>query len=430
MNIVDIKLHGHLKEKISGNFKFATDNLGEAMRSIELNSNRKFFKYLLEMDQKGCKYEVLVNQRKLKFEKPLNNINDKDLIKNIENSELMMKYENLETIDIVPVIEGGDDILGIILGVVLIIAGLTIPGIGFAFGAALVIGGLGLLAAGVINLLSKPPDFEDFREIDGQTGRTSYLFNGPTNTIREGGPVSLLYGRLLVGSQVIAANYNIKYKSAGFDPKTLPQLFVDVSDVANYVFYSYDKDGNLVGTIINPQNETLGSIEEGDWTNEPHYYWLDSADGKSGPKFYYTKPLGTISTVTADVAQSYKAFYGPPWSSSRFPKDPNLGNPNYVLSASLGRIAPYPEDELIQNYLKGSNSPYGYYDLGFQITNNKLRDKGGEIIYQYNMIYLHYDNNYKIVRQIYGYAFLFPGTDKTYNINIPANIDFIFGEKF
>jgi hypothetical protein len=59
-----------------------------------------------------------------------------------------------------------------------------------------------LLVAGVSNLLTPTPKFEDVREIEGG-GKPSYMFSGPQNTVREGGPVFVGYGRLLVGSHVI-----------------------------------------------------------------------------------------------------------------------------------------------------------------------------------------------------------------------------------
>ena len=49
------------------------------------------------------------------------------------------------------------------------------------------------------------PEFGDFREIEGG-GRRSYLFSGPENTVREGGPVFIGYGRLMVGSQVVQSS--------------------------------------------------------------------------------------------------------------------------------------------------------------------------------------------------------------------------------
>jgi hypothetical protein len=97
--------------------------------------------------------------------------------------------------------------LTVVIGVALIWVG----GVGLLAGAGwssmygmAVVAGIGLVAAGVANLLTPDPEFDDFREIEGG-GRAPYTFSGPQNVIREGGPVFVGYGRLLVGSQVIQA---------------------------------------------------------------------------------------------------------------------------------------------------------------------------------------------------------------------------------
>jgi predicted phage tail protein len=42
-------------------------------------------------------------------------------------------------------------------------------------------------------------------------GGKSYLFDGPTNTAGEGGPIPIGYGRLLIGSKTISATYIPNY---------------------------------------------------------------------------------------------------------------------------------------------------------------------------------------------------------------------------
>lgn len=205
--LVEVKLHGVLGEQMKrSTWNLAVNTLGEACHAINTLTKKCFFKQLLENDKKNIKYEVLINQRKLVFEKKFDTKN----IEQIKQSELCARYDDLETIDIVPVLEFADEdtmsIITIIVGVVLVIVGIfTSP---FGVGFALVIAGLGLIAAGVINLLSQPPQFEQFREISGG-GRVSYLFAGPVNTVGEGGPVPLVYGRLLTGSHVISASYEV-----------------------------------------------------------------------------------------------------------------------------------------------------------------------------------------------------------------------------
>jgi predicted phage tail protein len=75
-------------------------------------------------------------------------------------------------------------------------------------GAALIAAGIGLLAAGISALLMEPPMMDDLRTIQGATS-SSYLFNGPVNISREGGPVPVCYGELLVGSQTLSAYYDV-----------------------------------------------------------------------------------------------------------------------------------------------------------------------------------------------------------------------------
>ena len=213
-NLTHITLHGSLGESVGTTWKLAVESVGEAMRAIQCNSYGRFYRHLLEKDKEGIKYQLLINKRPYISAEPLS----KENIHNIVNSELVMKNNNLRSIDIVPVIVGADEgTLGVIFGIVLIIVGaiLTFTGAGSPLGVPIMMAGLGLLAAGVSVLLSSPPKFEDFREIDGSTGKTSYLFNGPQNTTNECWPVPVGYGQLLCGSQVVSASYVISDYTIG-----------------------------------------------------------------------------------------------------------------------------------------------------------------------------------------------------------------------
>jgi predicted phage tail protein len=210
-NLVEVNLLGDLGNVVGKNWKLAVNSVSEAIRFIEYNSKKRLYRYLLEKDKQGVKYRILINQREFLSEKPLT----LDNLEGLRNCELVANIENLKTIDIIPVIEGaGGGGAAVILGVLLVIIGITIAivfsetGIGVPLGVGIAIAGLGLIAAGVTVLLSQPPKFEPFQQIEAG-GNASYLFNGPQNVSREGGPVPVGYGRLLVGSQVIAASYDI-----------------------------------------------------------------------------------------------------------------------------------------------------------------------------------------------------------------------------
>tara|TARA_R110002012_G_scaffold236592_1_gene410329 strand:+ start:822 stop:1592 length:771 start_codon:yes stop_codon:yes gene_type:complete len=207
-NLTKVTLHGILAEQMPrAEWKLAVKSVGEAMNGIHANT-KNFFHTLLENDKKNIKYRVLINDQDFVIEEG----KDPNTKEGLLASELVIKRDGIKTIDIVPVLEGAGgslgDIFSIVAGVILFSAGMgwiatpLLMGAGAGIQAALILGGLGLIVAGVTNLLTDMPKFGDFREIEGG-GAKSYLFNGPENTIREGGPVFVGYGRLLVGSHVI-----------------------------------------------------------------------------------------------------------------------------------------------------------------------------------------------------------------------------------
>lgn len=204
-SLATVKFHGDLGKSIGRDtWKLAVQSVGEAINAVE-NQCKILCKKLMENDKKNIKYRVLINGKDFVHD------NEKDINKfeGLETSELVMKRE-IETIDIIPVVEGagggdGADIFQTIIGAILIVVGFVLMPAFPILGPALIMAGVGLMAAGIANLLTPMPEFDDFRQIEGG-GRPSYLFSGPANVIREGGPVFIGYGQLLVGSQVIQSS--------------------------------------------------------------------------------------------------------------------------------------------------------------------------------------------------------------------------------
>jgi len=200
MNTTEINLHGVLAEQMGKKqWNLAISSVGDAIRGIQANT-KKLYQQLVENDKSNIKYRVLINKKDFLFDES----KDPNSEEGLRSSELMMKFKKLKTIDIVPVLEGADEdgksILAIIVGIALIATGIFAP-VGM-FAAPLIMGGIGLVVAGIANLLTPEPEFDDFREIEGG-GRPSYIFSGPQNTVREGGPIFVGYGRLLIGSHVV-----------------------------------------------------------------------------------------------------------------------------------------------------------------------------------------------------------------------------------
>lgn len=273
--MTEIKLHGVLGQQVGDKWRLKVKSVGEAMHAIEIMSRHKLYKYLYENDKKGIRYKVLINGRL--FKKP-----DKSFeknIKNIKNSELCINRNSLKKIDVIPVIEGADsDILSIIAGAALIAVGVIFLATGFLapLGAPLILGGIGLVAAGVINLLSQPPTFDEFR--DFKESRFSYLFDGPTNTTRVGNPVPVVYGELITGSQVISATFNL---TSTVEEAISPELFGESDSLELWLEADLGFDSIENGDTLNSsrrwndQSKNAAQV----WSNGTPPVWIESVFG-------------------------------------------------------------------------------------------------------------------------------------------------------
>lgn len=235
--MTNVTLHGEIAERVGReNWKLKVNSIKEALRAIQVLSKGKLLKYLIGAAEKSVEYKVLVNKREIligeeiSLEKP----------ESIFNSELVMINEKLETLDIVPIIKGAGGgggnsstkgILALVLGVLLIATGVFAP-VGFGLGlgtaasatlsGALIGAGLGLAVTGVTLLMMSPPKFDDFRKIQEDGSKPSYLFDGPSNILGEGGPVPVGYGTMKIGSQTVEISLNnveLDVKSTAKDVK-------------------------------------------------------------------------------------------------------------------------------------------------------------------------------------------------------------------
>lgn len=199
--LTEINIYGQLGEKIGqSQWHLMVSSVVEAFHAININSNRKFYKYLLDEGKRKAKYKILIDEEELDLpEKELSEIGEEELL----NAVNVIKIKkNIKRIDLIPVIEGGA-FVPIIVGLLMIAAGIGAE-ITITW---LVIAGLGLVMTGVAMLLAKPPDFGAMREIQQVDKKDSYLFSGPVNYLGEGGPVPIGYGQLIVGSLGIQLNY-------------------------------------------------------------------------------------------------------------------------------------------------------------------------------------------------------------------------------
>ena len=127
-----------------------------------------------------------------------------------------------QVIKIAPVIAGAGSVGRILLGAALIavsfvtfgagaLAGLGVAG---AWGSSLLFGvGASLLLGGVAQLLSPVPETPMGMD-SASDPRKSYSFSSIQNTSRQGTPVPVVYGEVIVGSVVISAGIDIAQVAA------------------------------------------------------------------------------------------------------------------------------------------------------------------------------------------------------------------------
>lgn len=191
-----IKLSGFLGKKFGRAHRLAVDSPAEAIRALSVNING-FREFLENSHKNGVAYRFLVGNEAL------------------ERSELKeslhMKHGASTTFELVPVISGAKSSLGqILLGVALMaFAWWAMPAMGFAaVGTAGALStsvfgiGMSLALGGVAQLLAPKIKAENKEAVEN---KPSYIFNGAVNTIAQGNPAPLSYGRMRVGSQVVSA---------------------------------------------------------------------------------------------------------------------------------------------------------------------------------------------------------------------------------
>jgi predicted phage tail protein len=195
-------LEGVLGEKFGRDWLLDIRTPAESIRAIEAN-RRGFCKFLGESHKDGIHYQILLDEEE------------------IEPVRLLGPFSDRETFRIVPVIEGASrGALKTIVGFVLIVAGFALAApsgggslsmseagftvIGFEVTAGMItLAGVALVLSGISASMLEIPDASSGEQ------KPSYLFAGPVNTISQGGPVPIGYGRLMVGSILVSGGVTV-----------------------------------------------------------------------------------------------------------------------------------------------------------------------------------------------------------------------------
>jgi predicted phage tail protein len=178
--LVKLRFFGDISKHIAPEWNLNVNSVTEAIGAINTLTGNSVSDYFFKQNKLHAKYRILINGRD--FYSPVKEINETNLHL-VNQSELFMKKNDLETIDIVPVLESS---VGVIISLV-----------------------IAIVASVATFFLTRPPKFDNFRNIN-KAGGESYLFGGPTNVVGDGGPIPIGYGRAMVGSQVISSAYKIQ----------------------------------------------------------------------------------------------------------------------------------------------------------------------------------------------------------------------------
>jgi predicted phage tail protein len=204
-----IKLHGEVGELYGEEWNLDVITPAEAIIAIE--SNRPgFLQYLQNTEDNGVEYTIKLGGTE------------------IEPERIKGPFGVSEVFHIVPQMSGANSkgngaakiIVGAIIAIVAIITAIPSGGGSLAWGAtiagaswaptagATLLFGASLMLSGVSTLLTKTPEANNkSSEADRLKG---HYFSGPVNTIAQGGPVPIGYGRLLVGAVVVSSGIEVR----------------------------------------------------------------------------------------------------------------------------------------------------------------------------------------------------------------------------
>ncbi|EIJ8979620.1 tail assembly protein [Citrobacter freundii] len=115
-----------------------------------------------------------------------------------------------DVIRIVPVIIGSKKagLIQTILGAVLVIASIWMPGLSIAASNMMFAAAASMTLGGVVQMLS--PQATGLASKQSSDNRASYAFGGVTNTAAQGYPVPLGYGKRRIGGAIISAGIYVE----------------------------------------------------------------------------------------------------------------------------------------------------------------------------------------------------------------------------
>jgi len=209
-----VKVYGALRKYLGQcRFQFEADTPAQAIKALCVNFPG-LDKWLLDSEQDGVSYRVTIGKEKIAAD---------DL------SPLVMPWSERQVFSITPVIAGAGRTGAMIgIGLALVVGAIVLgPAVGGFLGlglglagsgagiiggvAAGLIGGLGasLVLGGIAQLISPQQTYSSAERGKEAARFESFTFSGITNTVQQGLPVPIVYGRAYIGSAVISSGLDV-----------------------------------------------------------------------------------------------------------------------------------------------------------------------------------------------------------------------------
>ncbi len=183
-----IRLYGPLRKftkKNKGIINLSVNTTQEAIKAC-CTVLPGFERFLMKAKDRGLTFSVFKGKR------------------NISVDELEFGVGDDE-IRIVPIIIGSKQagLFQTILGAVLVVAGYALSGFTGGASLALVPAGVAMMVGGIVQMLS--PQQSGLASRQDPDNKPSYAFGSPVNSIAQGNPVPILYGKRRIGGAIISA---------------------------------------------------------------------------------------------------------------------------------------------------------------------------------------------------------------------------------
>lgn len=188
----NIYLEGELGDRYGHKLVMEVNSFAEVVNCLQANYP-DVKKYFIDSQKNGIDFVCEVEGEKLG-----------------SKEELLLHYKTGD-MRISPIPSGSKGGLKVILGTWLILVGYVVGTlVNPALGAAIASYGIGLIVEGIQDFLAPDPSNDADNE--------SYLFEGSGQTVREGDPVPVLYGKLRIPGRPISfqvRNENISFYDSG-----------------------------------------------------------------------------------------------------------------------------------------------------------------------------------------------------------------------